>query len=306
MIKLSNGLMADLSTLRVDRLAKLPKHTLTRPGRHMGAGCFLDPPGFPTYFLRMVEGRNDSGYVITIGGESRFVSDEVLNESRGWYRPNWRDLGAPADHQERLAWLYQPLPFEHPRVQCWIDALHKYMRNCYRVPGAKNDMLVFPPGRTDFVTEGLFVAKPDTTRMPFFTEHLTEEGRRKLEAAIAEATAEAEREVKAKQEARTAEMAKLCTVDTHLAVLAVRKFYPDYQPSEARLAGEIGRTHAGDWYGVLAERPVPCPCNHQAFTLKTFGFVCQYCGAEDLPERPEDEKRPATHYHYHNEAAADA
>lgn len=305
MIKLTNGLIADVSTLRLDRLQKCPQISGVSPWKSMGSGCFLDPPGFPSYFMRGYENRNNSGYAIQIGDMAYCVDGELANQGKGWIKPNWKKLGIPEDRKERLKWLYQPLPFENERVQVWIMALYMHLRHCYVNPEGERQadrLLIYPVQSTEYIKEGLFVASPGLEKSPFFFQHLSPKTQERALAMIADCMTEAEAQVARKRAALNERVGKLCTIDTHAAVVDVREVYPNFTGNQDFMDGKFGRTHAGDWYAVLAERPEPCPLGHLV-PEKNLGFVCQYCGREDRPEREEGDKRIGMHFCYHNEVA---
>lgn len=46
----------DYSTLHADELEKLEKYELGKKqiSKQMGSCCFLDPPGFPSYFIQHI------------------------------------------------------------------------------------------------------------------------------------------------------------------------------------------------------------------------------------------------------------
>jgi hypothetical protein len=308
MIKLSNGLMADISTLKLDRLQRLPQ----LPGgmgvnTQMGSGCFLEPPGHPSYFMRSVGG-DCRAYVISIGDGVYIVDGETYNG--GWKDVNWVKYGAPKDRQERLNWLYSPLPVDHPRVRAWIEQLYRHQRNCYRIEGEK-DFVVFPTQSHDFIKMGLFVPEPSGREAKLeggIFDHLSEETKERYRVTQAGLMAEAQETVKIKREAFNAERAKACTPDRHLAVLSVRKFYPEYQPELDLINAEQGARPA-DWWTVLATKPDPCPMAHKPHMR----FVCQYCGdksdgtpgpnGEVYNNAKDGNKEVYAGYVYHNEAA---
>ena len=277
MIKLSNGLVADISNIRLDRLQKLPQLASGSVSYQMGSGCFLEPPGHPSYFMRSV-GRDCNAYVIQVG-DVAFVVDGELYTNGKLREVDWAKYGAPKTREERLNWLYSPLPIDHPRVRAWIQQLYQHQGNCY-VPVEpvdrfkSDDIVIFPT--QNFTSMGLFVAEPPwgtRSQLPFFFEHVSKESRNKLLALEVELVAEANATVAAKRAAFEAKQAKLCTPDRHLAVRSVRKFYPDYQP-ELDLITTRTSERIGDWWTILAEKPVPCPLAHEPHMR----FTCQYCG----------------------------
>lgn len=126
----------DFSTLNLAELRKLKVYKLPDSyhlQQHPGGGCFLDPPGFPTYFTRAVYTKHGNSpphnrvqTVISFEGVDYALPD--------YYRPGetWEQQRARWD--ALLARLYTRLPFEHPRVQAWVSVLSGYFRDCYEDP----------------------------------------------------------------------------------------------------------------------------------------------------------------------------
>jgi hypothetical protein len=310
MIKLSNGLMADISTLRLDVLKRFPRLEGIRLHPSMGSGCFLDPPGFPSYFLRMYEGREASGYGIQIGDAIYQVDGDHFDQRKGWSHTNWTKHGLPKERQDRLKLLYSPLAFDNPRVRQWVHELYRHLHHCYRLKGEK-DTVIFPTQSTDFVKQGLFVAEPKFDKSVYFFEHLTEASQERLKAMQAELKAEAEANVAEKRKAFNDERAKLCTPDRHAAVLDIREFYPDYEP-ELDLIEDTKGLLPTNWWTVLAELPDPCPLG--SGHPEHMRFVCQYCGrkSDGIPDpatgqvfngAKDGNKEVYAGYAYHNAVA---
>jgi hypothetical protein len=113
----------DLSTINQTALQRLPVAKLA-PTYHLqhdpGNGCFLNPPGYPTYFTRAVyDSRGDTPR----HGPSMVLLDRVVTDEDNY----------PTDeaHQALLRALWAPLPLEHKRTQAWILSLYQHLRHCY-------------------------------------------------------------------------------------------------------------------------------------------------------------------------------
>lgn len=123
--------MSPSPTVDLEGLARLPVHRLP-PTYHLGTpgmGCFLDPPGYPTYYLQPV---------YTARGDAppygRGIADAVL-----WGRvvSTTDDDGSLGDDRpvgRLLASLYRPLPKEDPRVSAWVAEVFRHLRGCYARP----------------------------------------------------------------------------------------------------------------------------------------------------------------------------
>ncbi len=122
----------DRSTLDDTVLGKLPAYVegRYRADRGMGSGCFMDVPGFPSYFIQhLYYNGNPPSHgptaVIRDGGGTLRVIDN--NE--------WKPGETHEMHRERfdalMRSIYKPLPFESARVQAWVCHLFTYFKHCY-------------------------------------------------------------------------------------------------------------------------------------------------------------------------------
>jgi hypothetical protein len=119
----------DYSTINVDELAQLPiyKEPPTyRIDNDPGNGCFLDAPGYPTYFTRNVWTQH--------GNHPRNEEILVINDLDG--NPHVVSKGYPRND---LRDLWVPLPIEHGRVQTWIAVCYSYFHGCYANPSKGAD-----------------------------------------------------------------------------------------------------------------------------------------------------------------------
>src|SRR5437879_3457097 len=101
---------------------KLPVHKLPptyRYSDHLGAGCFLDPPGYPSYFVQSVY----TSYGNTPRKGATMVLFGRVVQTEGYKQESYERL---------LRRLWNPLPLEHPRTQAWLAASFKHNAHCYR------------------------------------------------------------------------------------------------------------------------------------------------------------------------------
>lgn len=250
----------DLSTLNPEVLERLP--IFNGPGHlseSMGSACFLDPPGYPSYFVRNIyNGRGDSyergpQAVIVHNFESRVVDTAEAE---------------PGYCVALLRRMYRPLPIDHPRVATWMVCLFHHLRNCYvdaerpeygrpgtlifPVPSYKLRPIPKPEAGLEIVPGGAF----DLRVKAIEAENLAEQHRARL----------------------------LATPDNHAAVRQIRRVYPDYQPDPRLILHPEYFTRPGYWWEVLPEQPTsPADCNRtqRGVTGKCpmNSSWCQWCGA---------------------------
>jgi len=229
----------DLSTLNGVELRKLPVYKLP-PSYHLqresGNGCFLDPPGSPSYFTRSVYTQH--GNSPNRGVEEVISFDGMLYATRStsdWKSGVWDGMRYAA----RLMSLWSKLPFEHPRTQLWIGQVHQHLRHIYvdsaqmaePLENGKPAMIVFP-------------VSGHKLRRFVDDERFSEDWRAKERAAV-EALNASVRE----------RYAKVAMIDNHAAVRRIRRFYPEYAPNEAAIRAAEERPAQGDWWERYAERP---------------------------------------------------
>jgi hypothetical protein len=261
--------MSISSTINLDKLGRLPLYipppTYTLQ-KDPGNGCFLDPPGYPTYFTRSVYtmyGNNPRK------GAQMVISGRVVESSQDWkFCKDWDAYRSKID--ARLKRLYNPLPIDHPRVRAWIQYLYAYFHHCYQDPkkGPKVEDLVICPVS--------FTSLKNFTDDPRFSD----EWREKEKAAVEQANRE------------IIEAARpLAIPENHRAVKIIQEYYPDYQPEVDLIENPPGSP--GDWWERLDAKPTPqeCPGLHGK-KHPANGSWCQMCGwREELPadERSENQ-----------------
>lgn len=211
-----------------------------------GMGCFMDPPGYPTYFLQPVYDRSgneptprDSPSIMLLGHVLERVGD-----------PQLTSLATLA--------LWSRLPVDHPRVLAWIESVYQYFQGGY----ADED------GKTKFWFEY-------RSRMRKFEDHpgFRDDYRAQEQAKIDEFNKSIERAwTLIKVPARSA------------AVRFVQKYYPEHEPRLDLLDRRWLHTPP-DWWTVLSECPPPEKCpgeiRHQDqghWRHPVGGSWCQVCG----------------------------
>lgn len=266
-----------------------PRRTPTAPPGRRATGI---PPGYPSYFVRPVYTRygNHPGR-----GATAVIFDPESSSNPAAYRPRiveraewkpdetWEQNRARYD--ERLRRLWKPLPLSHPRTLAWMLRTFQHFKHCYRdverPEYGKPGTLVYP----------LPCYKVMESRID---EHWTEEHKRKVREADAQYNAYEDRRARA-----------IATVDNHLAVLAIRRYYPDFDPmipygwpgvinadglhfvttGQSMVDGYLPPEQPGDWWERCAERPKDA-AECEATMQRTRHFLghhrtegwCQFCG----------------------------
>jgi hypothetical protein len=218
-------------------------------------GCYGDPPGYPSYFLRSAYfNGNTSG---------RTGAPEVVIAEGGEHRV----LLSVGQHRESLAKLVRklwvPLPYDHERVRLWIRATYRHLRHCYRddrgvvAEPRDNGLIVYPV--------------PYYKLRSFQDDHRFSNEWRTAERAAVDA-------FNADVRARTA---KVAIPDNHSAVRAIREFYPEHAPDLDLINGETG-DHEGDWWETEATRPGVADCRPRSGIGARDHAVqwCQWCGRQ--------------------------
>jgi hypothetical protein len=247
----------DWTTINVGRLRRFS--TWTSPGHghnwsvstHPGMGCFGDPPGYPSYFLRSVyrfgnapRGRHPT-VVIRHDGEDRVI------------------MRADESHDclaDRLRSLWVPPPADHERVRLWIRARYRDFRHCYR------DDAGIVSNRDD---RGMVIFPVPTYKLRTFHDdaRFSDAWRRAEIAAIAAYNADV-----------TARTASVATPDNHCAVRAIREFYPEHAPDPALISDTLPLELPleGDWWTTAATRPSVAECRPRN-GIGAQDHTCQWC-----------------------------
>jgi len=88
-------------------------------------GCYLDPPGYPSYFVQPV--------YTPKGNNPRKGPDTVMYcKAAGCHKVISDEEGSLEIRLATLRRLWVPLPPDHARTVNWLQHLAKHFRNCYR------------------------------------------------------------------------------------------------------------------------------------------------------------------------------
>lgn len=261
--------MIDYSTIDIDRLKKYQTYILPmtyRLQRGMGNGCFLDPPGYPTYFTRHVytQHGNDPwrGPQMVITYNSRhYVVDSLPDHNRcevkSWDRRH-------KSFQNRMRKLWLPLPIGHPRTQAWISYCSGYFKNCYEDPRKDENKRKYAgevkigPWSTKEVIE---VAPLLGLEVPIVLL-----GREDYELFYTDM----------KLALPLADLGAAVENLTYRPLTYIRQWYPEYDPW---LHGrEPGYGTVGDWWEIWDHRPSPDECPGKDWAKHGQYDYCQFCG----------------------------
>lgn len=208
-----------------------------------GCGCFLEPPGHPTYFVRSIFTKygNNPPY-----GQPCYY----LN---GFGYTDLKAVSALYGNK-----TFPKLPLEHPRTRAWIEALYTHLQHCYHNKEKEfdsDDTIIFPV--------------PSYRLKHFKDDHrFSEEWRQKEMASISQYNLE----IVAKYRA-------IAITENHKAVIAIRKHYLDYSPELELIYKPPKRTPT--WWERLDEKPTPENCPGDVSLRRKHpvnGKRCQVCG----------------------------
>ena len=249
----------DWSTINKDKLHQLQPYT-TPTSYHLqkdsGNGCAGDPPGYPTYFTRSVytaQGNSPRrGATLVLGGY-------VVEKNEDWEGvKGWDEYRAERDAV--LHSLWNPLPLDHPRTRAWIRDSYRHLNKCYR-----------DEERPEYGRAGtLIFPVPSYKLKKFYDEARFNDDYRTKERAAVDAYNRAEFD----------RANAIATPDNHMAVVKIRRFYPEYQP-EQDLIDNPPRQVEGMWWETDAVQPTPencCPRWHLHAFGKSGAGWCQWCG----------------------------
>lgn len=245
-------LKPDYSTIDREALAKLPTAKLAPTYRlqdQPGNGCYLDPPGYPTYYTRSVYtqyGNNPAR------GATMLLLGHVVQRAASY------------DHEAQqglMRRLYLPLPYDHPRVDAWERSLYAHFGHCYR-----DTLGLFPQ---EYGRPAIVIYPVPGYKLKAFRDdpRFSDEWRAKERAAIAQANAEIEAQHQA-----------VCVPANHMAVIQVREIYPEAPIRHDWITNPPERI--GNWWERLGQRPTPeqCPGDRSVrFPHRADGW-CQFCG----------------------------
>jgi hypothetical protein len=235
------------STIDLDALRHLPKHRLP-PSYHLqahsGNGCFLDAPGYPSYFTKCVTTQHGNtpgrGPTLVIAHGSEIY---VVQSHKDW--EGGREAH-DAITEARLRSLWKPLPEDHPRVQLWERHAYKHMAHRYK----DDEKIVHGRAAT------MIYPVPDYKLRQFVDDHRFSSEWQALE----------HKKIDLENREIIARTQKLAIPDNHNAVRWVRKFYPDHEarldlieepPGAMNPCWVVSREWSTEAAGVLDEEWLP-------------------------------------------------
>lgn len=249
----------DYSTINMNELAKYPMYTKPPSyeiSRSLGSACFLDAPGYPSYLTQDVYTSHGNS---PAKGAVKLLMGRVIMRAEESYDCIYA----------KLRKLWNPLPYEHERVQCWIIAVYRHMRGCYSHPDYMDSN-----GHMKTLTG------PSCYSQEFRTKSFTDDPRFSEEWRT-----QAKAEVEAYNAELQATWAKIAVPENHSAYLYVKKFYPEHEPNLEYIES-LPKEPMGNWWELYACRPTPNDCpgetaswgnTHQA-RHPVNGSWCQVCG----------------------------
>lgn len=141
------------TTINTAELEKLPKAVIAGThhlSKNMGSGCLMDPPGYPTYYIRHVYTKQ--GNAPHRGPES-VISDRVISVAEWKEGETWESRSAA--HKALMRRLYNPLPVDHPRVQAWARACSAYFGGGVIPPSGSRNVGDLYSYKLDVIKKGL-------------------------------------------------------------------------------------------------------------------------------------------------------
>ena len=253
----------DFSTIDIEALKKLKTYELP-PSYHLqdepGNGCFLDAPGYPSYFTRSIYTRSGNSPRYRDGAPTQVIKFEGKLYVTQWYGQS------DEAHNKLLSRLWAPTPINSLRTRLWMSAVYRHLRHCYqdveRPEYGRPGTLIFPiPDYKLAKANGIKVSVNASAG--------------EVEAARRAQKAEEER-VRALNDSEQARAERIATPENHSAVLFIRKFYPGLAPDLRQI--ERPGASQGEWWAISTERPSAkdCPGPYRRHPHSEAG--CQFCG----------------------------
>lgn len=228
--------------------------------RGMGNGCYLEPPGHPSYYTRAVY--NARGNSLDYDGAPSYKLDaRELDEDGARY-----DLRGPGWVQslDECGEFFRLLPEDHDRTRAWIKHVYQHLGRCYEHPTkGPREIMVWPDSigaSLALIDAGIFEPK--------------------LGDCSAECYETKAAKYKKAHDEKTAEFTRWCTPERHKAVQFVRRYYPKHAPRLDLI--ETPPTLRGSWYSTTCEWPAAdaCPGDTHVDLKHIPGCWCQWCGRE--------------------------
>lgn len=253
----------DFSTINIEALKKLKTYELP-PSYHLqdepGNACYMDAPGYPTYFTRNVYTGHGNCPPYREGRVTQVISFEGK-----LYVTQWHGM-SDAAHTKLLRKLWKPLPVDHPRTKLWMTSVYRHMHHCYedaeRPEFSRPGTLIFP-------IPAYKIAKAKDIKIS------VNASAGEIEAAKRAQQAEVDR-INALNEAEQIRAERIAIPENHNAVRSIREFYPNHQPDLKQI--KKPGAERGEWWTISPERPsaTECPGPYRHHPHSDEG--CQFCG----------------------------
>jgi len=219
----------------------------------MGNMCYLDAPGYPSYFVRSVY--TSYGNTPTRGPQQVIQLPDgsirvVLSEK------DYNTFATAETCRKSVEWrlrrLWKPLPIEHPRVKAWMMHVYRHFNGCFTTPLTRTIQVGF------FTNEEI----PSIVRALGLASELHPDMADYAVRAVFDPSV---------HDAFLLYWKELCTTVaslTYTPVVHIREFYVEFDPN----VHEHDSEDTGSWWETFSYRPSPdeCPGNHR--------YSCQICG----------------------------
>lgn len=220
----------DLSTINLNELHKLPVYVKPPSydiDRSMGSCCAGDPPGYPSYFLQHVYTKHGNS---PVKGATMLIQGRIVETADQSY-----EKLVP-----KLRKLWNPLPYNHPRVRAWIVERYRHLKNCYM--------------HLDYVNKS---GEMETLTM--YSEHFRMKTFHDDPRFSDEWRVKAQAEVEAWNTEMRSKWEAIAKPGNHMAYLIIRSFYPEHEP-DVELIENAPECSEGDWWEVYDHKPSPEEC----------------------------------------------
>lgn len=241
----------DLSTINQKVLNELPVYNGSyKIDSHIGSGCFLDAPGYPSYFIQSIYTR--------FGDCPAFGANEVIQN-----RVIRTDKTTDKEFRDLIKSLWIKVPYRSIRTKAWITQLYMYFHNCY-----VNDAI----GKDCRHADKLVIFPIPSYQLKMYIEprnktyKMSKEMRNKRRDAIAT------QNDKIIEDAR-----KIAIPKNHAAYRHILEYYPRAKPN-LELIKNVPKS-APNWYERLPEKPNKDNCPGEQWQKHPVAKnYCQVCG----------------------------
>lgn len=230
----------DLSTINMEELNKLPIYTgAYRISDSMGSCCFLDPPGYPTYFIQHIYTKygNEPDY-----GPIAVIQNRVIEYA-------WKEFetweSRQKNHKSLMEKLYIKPDLNHPRTKAWIEQLYTYFHNCY-----VNDAI----GKDARHADKLVIFPVPNYQLKSYSVPYNQ----KKEYAIKEMRNKRKDSIATQNDIIISKATKIAVPKNHAAFRHIKDRYPNAKPNIKLINHPLENTP--NWYERLGEKPTADNC----------------------------------------------